>query len=69
MRLKAGTYTIVVNDRSRRDNFHFKGGKVNRKTGVAFVGTRRWTVTLRKGSYRYRSDSHPTTLRRTLKVF
>ena len=59
--LKAGRYTIIVTDRSRRDNFHLLG-HVNRKTGIAFVGKRRWTVTLTKGIYRYRSDAHPRSL-------
>jgi hypothetical protein len=62
-RMSAGSYTIYVTDRSRRDNFHLIGpAGLSKKTGVAFVGTRRWTVTLRKGTYRYRSDAHPAVL-------
>src|SRR5580765_376197 len=57
-RLRAGLHTFVVSDLSRRDNFHLLG--VERKTGIAFMGTRRWTVTLSKGTYRYFSDAHPT---------
>lgn len=67
-RLKAGRYTIVVNDRSRRDNFHLLGA-VNRKTGIAFTGKRRWVVLLRKGLYRYRSDAHPRLLSGGFQVF
>jgi hypothetical protein len=66
-RLRAGLYTFVVSDLSRRDNFHLLG--VERKTGIAFVGTRRWTVTLRKGTYRYRSDAHPIALRGSFSVY
>jgi plastocyanin len=55
----AGRYTITVRDRSRAHNFRLTGPGVNRKTGVAFVGTARWTVTLRKGAtYRFRCEPH-----------
>jgi hypothetical protein len=60
--VKAGHYTMVVRDRSRRDNFHLIGGGLNRKTGVVFVGVRQWSVTLTKGLYRYRSDTHPRSM-------
>ena len=66
--LPAGAYTIVVRDRSSRDNFHLVGPGVNRRTGVRFRGTRRWRVTLRRGAvYRYRSDARPQ-LRGRLRV-
>jgi hypothetical protein len=56
-RLAAGRYLITVHDRSRVQNFQIVGPGVNRKTGVPFVGTVRWTVTLRKGAtYRFRSE-------------
>jgi hypothetical protein len=67
-RLRAGIYTIVVRDRSRRDNFHLVGPGVSRKTRKAFVGTRHWRVTLRKGIYRYRSDAHPRLLAGSFRV-
>lgn len=60
-RLKAGTYTIVVTDRSGDDmhNFHLRGPGVNRATGVPFVGRRVWTVTFRRGAtYRFVCDPH-----------
>jgi hypothetical protein len=66
-RLRAGLYTFVVTDLSSRDNFHLFG--VERKTGISFIGTRRWTVTLRKGTYRYRSDGHPAALRGSFTVY
>jgi hypothetical protein len=31
---------------------------VNKKTGVAFRGRVTWNVTLRPGTYSYRSDKH-----------
>jgi hypothetical protein len=61
VRLRAGRYSIVVVDQSRRDNFHLfnRAGTLDRKTGTSFVGTRRWAVTLKKGTYSYRSDANP----------
>jgi hypothetical protein len=53
---EVGPARITVNDRSRTDNFHLTGPGVNRKTGVAFRGRVTWNVTLRPGSYAYRSD-------------
>ena len=59
--LAAGRYVIVVNDRSRGNNFHLSGKGVNRRTGVNFVGRKTWTITLAPGSlYTYRSDSNPS---------
>ncbi len=56
----AGRYRIAVRDRTRKDNFHLLGAGVNRRSGVAFTGRVRWTVSLRAGkTYRYRSDAHP----------
>jgi hypothetical protein len=56
-RLKAGRYRITVRDVSAAENFHLSGPGVNRRTGVAFKGTRTWTVSLRAGRYTYRSDA------------
>jgi hypothetical protein len=67
-RIRAGRYTIVVNDQSRRDDFHLTGS-IDLETGIAFVGTRRWSVRLRKGTYRYLSDAHPRTLRASFRVY
>jgi plastocyanin len=51
-----GPATIVVNDRSKTDNFHLSGPGVNRKTGVRTRGRATWNVTLAPGLYTYRSD-------------
>lgn len=51
-----GPATIVVNDRSTTDNFHLTGPGVNRKTALKGRGKATWTVTLRPGTYTYRSD-------------
>ncbi len=55
---EVGPATITVNDRSRVDNFHLTGPGVNKKTAGAFRGRVTWNVTLRPGTYSYRSDKH-----------
>ena len=64
---KAGKTTITIRDLTAKDNFHLTGPGVNKKTGVAFKGTVKWTVTLKAGTYAYRSDAHKG-LKGTLKV-
>jgi hypothetical protein len=54
--LEAARYTITVRDAAATRDFHLVGRGVNRRTGLAFRGTRRWTIELRRGMYRYRSD-------------
>jgi hypothetical protein len=66
--VKAGKYAVTVRDRSKADNFHLVGPGVNKSTAVGFVGTRVWTVTLRRGTYRFQSDPHKTRLKGTMRV-
>jgi hypothetical protein len=56
--LKAGTYTIVVSDKSSIHNFHLFGPGVNKTTSVPFTGTKTWTVKLKPGKYTYQCDIH-----------
>ena len=56
--LKAGTYTIVVEDKSALHNFHLVGPGVNKKTTVPFMGKQTWTVKLKPGRYTYKCDIH-----------
>lgn len=56
--LKPGPYAITVQDRSTKDNFHLVGPGVNKKTGVASTSTTTWNVTLKSGTYAYRSDAN-----------
>ncbi|MER3410756.1 MAG: hypothetical protein C4306_11955 [Thermoleophilia bacterium] len=61
--LKAGTYTIVVSDKSSIHNFHLSGPGVNKViTGVGFTGTKRVTLTLKKGKYSFVCDPHSSTM-------
>jgi plastocyanin len=51
-----GPALIVVNDRSKTDNFHLTGPGVNKKTSAKGRGKATWPVTLVPGVYRYKSD-------------
>jgi len=56
--LKAGTYTIAVQDKASIHDFHLKGPGVNKTTTVPFVGSQTWTVKLKAGTYTYQCDPH-----------
>ena len=60
--LHAGQRTFRIRDRSSFHNFHLAGPGVDRKTGVAFTGRRRWSLTLQTGDYDYWCDRHPFTM-------
>jgi plastocyanin len=66
-KLARGKYALTIRDLSSKDNVHLVGPGVNRKTGVAFRGTARWTVTLSRGRYHVSSDAHKK-LARTIVV-
>ncbi len=66
--LKAGKYVVTARDRSKAHNFHLIGPGVNKSTTVPFVGSRTWTVTLRKGTYRFQCDAHKTRMKGTVRV-
>ena len=66
--LKAGTYNVVINDKSDFHNFHLTGPGVNVKTSVGFQGTKTFTVTLKKGTYRFVCDPHATSMKGSFKV-
>jgi plastocyanin len=65
---KAGKATFVVNDRSSDHNFHLTGKGVNVKTSVGATGTKRFTVTLKKGTYRFVCDPHASTMKGSFRV-
>jgi len=67
-KLKAGTYTITVADKSNIHDFHLTGPGVNKKTSVGGLGTTTWKLTLKKGTYKYVCDPHATIMHGTFKV-
>ena len=59
--VKAGTYTLKVEDKSSSHNFHLIGPGVDETvTQVPFEGEKTVTVTLEKGTYTYQCDPHAT---------
>lgn len=68
VQLKPGKYTITVKDLSSIHNFHLKGPGVNKSTGVSKTGTVKWTVTLKKGTYKYVCDPHAAVMKGSFKV-
>jgi plastocyanin len=66
--LKAGTYTIVVNDKASIHDFHLTGPGVNKVTSVSGKGTQTWKVTLKKGTYKYMCDPHAAFMHGSFKV-
>jgi len=58
--LKAGTYTFVISDKSAMHSFGLDGpnGFAKDFTGVTFVGTKTFTVNLKKGKYKYYCRPH-----------
>ncbi len=61
--IPAGTYSIVVHDYSKIHDFALGSQTENKRlftTGVAWVGTRTYTVKLTPGNYAYACSAHPT---------
>ena len=56
--IKAGKYSIKIEDKSNIHNFHLIGPGVNKKTSVAFKGETSWKITLKPGRYTYQCDPH-----------
>jgi len=67
-RVEAGHYRFVVKDQSSAHNWHIKGSGLNKKTGIDFVGTKRFTGHLTPGRYRVWCDAHPDSMRTRLRV-
>lgn len=57
-KLKAGSYTLLVTDKSSIHNFHLFGPGVNKKTTVPFTGRQTWKLKLKPGKYTYQCDIH-----------
>jgi plastocyanin len=56
--IKAGTYTMKVQDKATIHDFHLMGAGLNKKTGIAFVGDQTWRVTFKAGKVTYQCDPH-----------
>ena len=65
---KVGKIRLTVADKSELHNFHLSGPGVNVKTAVGFVGTKSFTVTLKKGTYRFVCDPHATSMKGSFRI-
>ena len=67
--LKAGTYRLVVSDRSPEHNFVLSGsGSTRSLTSVEATGSRTVLVKLTKGSWTYYCAPHAEVMRGTFRV-
>ena len=67
-KLKAGTYTIKVADKSNIHNLRIKGPGVNKTTSVGGKGSFTWKLTFKKGTYTVVCDPHAAIMKQTFKV-
>ena len=67
-KIKAGTYKLKVEDKAAIHNFHLVGPGVAKTTGVAFTGTKTWTVKLKVGKYTYICDPHAAVMKGSFTV-
>ena len=62
-------YRFVIDDRSSSQDFHLRGPGINRVlSSVEFVGKKSFTLTLKKGSYRFLCDPHASFMHGAFKV-
>jgi plastocyanin len=67
-KLTHGTYVFKIADKSNAHNFHLTGPGVNKTTSVGGTGTKTWTVTLKKGTYKYVCDPHASFMKGSFTV-
>jgi plastocyanin len=60
--LKAGMYTINVDDMANIHDFHLTGGGVDKSTSISGTGKETWTVDLKAGKYHYQCDPHASSM-------
>lgn len=63
-----GQRRFHITDQASSHNFHLLGPGVSKKTGIAFIGSRTWRLTLQVGTYKFRCDAHPKTMRGSFTV-
>ena len=66
--IKAGTYSIKIEDKSSIHNFHLIGPGLNKKTSVGFKGETTWRIKLRPGRYTYQCDPHASGMKGSFRV-
>jgi plastocyanin len=63
-KLKAGTYTFVISDKSSFHSYGLDGPKGFEKdfTSVPFTGTKTFTLKLKAGKYKYYCSAHESSM-------
>ncbi|HST14242.1 MAG TPA: plastocyanin/azurin family copper-binding protein [Gaiellaceae bacterium] len=67
-KLKAGTYTFKISDKSNIHNFHLTGPGVDKKTSVGAKTNVTWKLKLKKGTYKYVCDPHKSFMKGSFTV-
>jgi plastocyanin len=67
-KLKAGKYVFKISDKSNIHNFHLTGPGVNKMTSVGAVTSVTWTLTLKKGTYKFVCDPHSSFMKGSFTV-
>ena len=65
---KAGKISLVIADKSDIHNFHLTGPGVNVKTSIPEEGSKTFTVTLKKGTYKFVCDPHASSMKGSFTV-
>ena len=65
---KAGKIKLVIADKSSIHDFHLTGPGVDVKTSISGTGTKTFTVTLQKGTYKFMCDPHKSFMHGSFKV-
>jgi plastocyanin len=60
--LKAGDYTLVVDDKATNHNFHLTGPGVDVATEVGEEGEKTFQIKLQPGEYRFVCDPHASSM-------
>jgi plastocyanin len=66
--LDPGDYTVSIDDRSPLHNYHLFGPGVEQRTEIEAIGMTTWNVTLTDGTYGFRCDAHPTSMKGSFTV-
>jgi len=63
-KLKVGTYTFVINDKSSMHSYGLDGPNKFAKdfTSVSFKGTKTFTLTLKAGKYKFYCSAHESNM-------
>ncbi len=63
-KLKAGSYTFVINDKSPMHSYGLDGpnGFAKDFTSVSFTGTKTFSVKLKKGKYKFYCQPHESSM-------